>query len=112
MSNLEVLLAEQLAQRVEDMVRERLAAASDPLFGKAALQVDEAARALSVDESTVRRYIRARILEAVQPIPGGLLLVPVWSIRRLLGERYATPQEDSGAEDAPPQRRRLVVPKG
>lgn len=93
MSDLENILAEKLVRTVETMVRERLAADSDPLHGKVALQIEECARALSVDADTVRRYIRERKLEAVQPVPGGRLLVPVWSIRRLmlLENRDATP---------------------
>lgn len=86
MADLETLLADQLARRVEALVRERLTATSDPLYGKSALQVEEVAVALSIDAVTVRRYIRDRRLEAVQPVPGGRLLVPVWSIRKLLRE--------------------------
>lgn len=86
MPDLETLLADQLARRVEALVRERLTTTSDPLFGKSALQVEEVAAALSIDAGTVRRYIRERRLEAVQPVPGGRLLVPVWSIRKLLRE--------------------------
>lgn len=92
MADLETLLAQQLAQRVEAMVRERVTAIGDPLFGKSALQVEEVAVALSIDAATVRRYIRERKLEAVQPVAGGRLLVPVWSIRKLLKEDdHATP---------------------
>lgn len=93
MSDLERILAENLARTVETLVRERIAAASDPLFGKAALQIDEAAAALSVDADTIRAYIRKRKLVAIQPVAGGRYLVPVWSIRRLLGEEAqgATP---------------------
>lgn len=91
MSDLEALLADKLARTVEALVRERLAAESDPLRGRVALQVEEAAAALSVDADTVRRYIREQKLIAVQPTPGGRWLVPVWSIRRLLGDRDAAP---------------------
>ena len=89
MSDLERILAENLARTVEVLVRERVSAVSDPLHGKAALTIDDAARALSVDAATVRRYIQDRKLEAVQPTAGGRVLVPVWSIRRLLHDEAA-----------------------
>lgn len=55
MADLETILADKLARTVEALVRERMAATSDPLFGKAALPVDEVAAALSVDGATVWR---------------------------------------------------------
>ena len=108
--SLEALLADRLARQVEALLRERLAAESDPLAGKSALPIDDVARVLSVDADTVRRYIRAGHLEAVQPVPGGRVLVPVWSIRRLLkeGAPHGTPSEAEA--DAPHARRGRALP--
>lgn len=57
------------------------------------ITIQQAAAALSVHESTVRRWIKAGTLTAVQGVPGGHWRIPLATLREKWGDMSEDEQE-------------------